>query len=324
MPASPTPGRQQLRRQRSAVRVHAGHDFVQELGDYMLHQRTRPSTAPKHRVPPRQSAASDAQTDHQAVLSAATLPSQLAAHHSGSPACLPFAATGRTLSQAQLRVAELGLQDEAETAMHSRMQLPQQPLRATRSSTRFFQSHLRVSEQHKPHTLCATRPMVVRIETTRRSDAVPPASCCACSSAEESIPPPHRNLLPSAAWLLADLPVQGNRPQVRTAAGYGEVSKIGGGMRGSMKRSQSHPVLKNDPKQDAEVLRLSSQAAVSEWVRHRVLHGSYNSAVWDQSRRVQALQPQRHNGASLGTDAASHAWLRQGRSPCGVAIYPAQ
>ena len=116
-----------------------------------------------------------------ALLAFSKLSSQPVAHTPVSIVNLPFAATGHALSQAQLRMAELGLHEQAGASMQiSRAQLPQQPLRAMRSSARFFQQNPCASEQHKLFSPYEIKPMVVHIEG-RGADALVQPARCGCS-----------------------------------------------------------------------------------------------------------------------------------------------
>ena len=152
--------------------------------------------------------------------------------------------------------------------------------------------------------------MVVHIEGRGADALVQPARCgCSHEDASTSSLPHTRSMSPALARTGPSM--QGGTTTRSMASGMTELvqsapglpaHRVAVGMRGSMTRSHSHSILNSNPEiraqtrhsamYDPEVRKLSSQAAVSAWVRHRVLHGSHNFALWDQSRRMPVQQQQ--------------------------------
>ena len=247
---------------------------------------SRPGTAPakrshrrvhmQHRAVQQHQATSS--FDSTATLNACTIPTAAAPAN-------PFSASGRSLQGVQVFMAELGLNElglhgEGGWSVDGISQLPQQPLRATRSNARFFQNAMLQRSSSDVHSRSFPGRVKPKPRNTHRIPATRRQS--GSSSADPVRPSPSLTTGKLGPMHLV-LPSRGVEAAIRVDMAKRHHSVLGDAL------PENVSEFLRAKHQIEEAQRLGIKAADPEWVRRKVVSGSKLSSRWHYSHSMTAM-----------------------------------
>ena len=247
---------------------------------------SRPGTAPakrshrtvhmQHRVVQQHQATSSFAST--ATLNTRTVPT-------ASVPANPFSASGRSLQGVQVFMAELGLNElglhgEGGWSVDSISQLPQQPLRATRSNARFFQNAMLQRSSSDVHS----RSFPGRVQPKpRNTHRIPATRRQSGSSSADPVRPSPSLTTGKLGPMHLVLPSRGVEAAIRVDMTKRHQSVLGDAV------PESVSEFLRTKHQIEEAQRLGIKAADPEWVRRKVVSGSKLSSRWDYSQNMTAM-----------------------------------